>query len=242
MLAKIGETEKVENFTDLLNLIDIFSQAHLELKNAVIPSLPLEVAIAIILQTENNISQKKNPKLKNQPQLNTKKSTKNEEKKKEKKKNEEKDEEKDEEKNEEKNEKEEKEEKPKEDQPDKTSNVSPNILNKEEVEKKMLQIRNKIQDPGIKGSLMFCNIDSVQGDEVILVFSSKMMKEKSDGGIMEIYKAFEEVFGRAVKVMTKLSTIPLEPINIASTSENKKENGLYGDDLEKTALAELGIM
>jgi DNA polymerase III gamma/tau subunit len=221
MLTEITKKEQPQ-LKHLLNLINIFSTAHLELKNAVIPSLPLEVAVVKSAQLKQGIetdtsswfsfgnkkSEKKdNPNPPKEPAkaVNETSSASKEQK---------------------------------EVEAHESSEVKKAVytapeLNLDSVTTAYSKIIDKVPTFSIKMALKQSRPDFVDQKKVILAFNSESMRSKVEtaSGRNEVAKAFEEVFLRPLMIETKIDDITLRPVSEEGQDVGSDEK-LSGKDLE----------
>lgn len=208
------ENEETENLAAMLEIIRIFSRAHVELKNAVIPTLPLETALVAIIHGETTTDNLK--KEESGSWFSFGKKTEPREKPKA---------------------PEEKPvvamEKPIE-KPVEAVFEAPEI-NLEILEKVWPQILDKIAAKPVKMNLRFhAKPTAADGEKIVLSFASAAMKEKIEAleAHRELAKALEEIFRVPLKIETRLEEIRLEPV------ENVEKSGGEGGGLNKEQIEE----
>lgn len=202
------------SLAEILEMIRIFSRAHIDLKDAVIPSLPLEIAVVTIGQGEKeekttggwfSFNKKEEKEVK-----------------------------------EKKEEKEVKEvvldDNPKENIETKINPVfKAEEINTENVEKSWPQIIDRVSNFALKMALKQGRIKEANNKKIIISFASSSLKEKVDSpsGNNDLAKAFEDFFKIPLKIQTILENISLEPINTnQDIDDNDDGKNLSGKDLE----------
>lgn len=218
MLTMVEEDDN-ENLPAILELIRIFSRAHVELKNSVIPTLPLEAAIVYAIVGDTAIVQKEEKTTGGWFSFGG--SNKKSEPKK-------------------------KEEAPK--QEAKIEKIEEDIksavfeapeISLEAVQNVWSLILDKIPSPGVKMALKQGSVVTVDNEKITIGFSSNSFKEKVDSplGIKEFSTAFEEFFKTPIRLETIVEKITLEPTENVNIQDDK---ALKGDELNEAAKEILG--
>jgi len=192
------KNDQEKELNEFLQVIEIFSSAYEQLKDAVIPTLPLEVAVILSSQVFANKKdkfswfsfsreEKKKPEkeekiIKNENEVEIKKEIK------------------------------------------KDPVFQAEEISLPNVKKLFPQVIAKLKNSALKMALKNSYPEKVEKNKIILALSSDAFKEKIDKNNLELAKAFEEIFGCNLKIDTKFSEISLQPVTSSSEEELDEEN------------------
>jgi len=206
-LNQINKNEKKEIVAQMINLINIFSKARLDLKNAIIPTLPIEIAIVQSTKLNNfNFEEKKSGGIfgifsKTEPEK-----TENEKKKRKLISNEEKTE--------------------------KSPEISLTPFSEDSAHKNWPYILEKISDPGLKMSLKDAIIEKIdqKNSTITLIFASNFSREKflEPGRIAVLLKILQETFGKEIEIITKFKPVILDNKIEKAESKNLENSSEIG--------------
>lgn len=214
LLIKIKEND-TNAVNKLLKQIEAFRKAYLDLKNATIPTLPLELAVAYCIFEDSSTESAKEdkswsiftPTKKKEPEIIKKPDLVKQEAKEVK--------------------------KPLE--PKKKAVFNALELTLDNIHQNWPKIISKVT-PSIRMILKSSSVKDLKNREIVIACSSKMYKNKLDNSRSQadLQKAFEDIFSLPVKINTVVETVSLEPV------VDDDSRSLDGEELEKAVMEILG--